>query len=244
MVLASMQNEKVKMLKKLMTDKSLVFFDNPKLVQEAYSSGHKIMYVIKKEGFVGKTDYGGEVVEVSQNVFNAFSSTVNSQGLIGVVELKTPKLAPPKHCFLVLDGLQDPGNVGTLLRTALGADFLDVYLLDSVKVTNSKVVRSTMGALFKLNLYQTTKQEFLEQFKTWHLPLYVCDMNGENIYKTNPLAQIFGVAVGNEGNGISQEIKQIATHIVKIPMLNNLESLNAGVSGSIVMSFLNNQKTS
>ena len=73
MILASMQNEKVKMLKKLMTDKSLVFFDNPKLIQEAYSAGHNILYIIKKEGYVGKTDYGGEVIEVTDNVFKAFS---------------------------------------------------------------------------------------------------------------------------------------------------------------------------
>ena len=153
MILASMQNEKVKMLKKLMTDKSLVFFDNPKLIQEAYSAGHNILYIIKKEGYVGKTDYGGEVIEVTDNVFKAFSTTVNSQGLIGVVKFKDLNCQKPLGNFLVLDELQDPGNVGTLLRSALGANFLDVYLLDTVKVNNDKVVRSSMGAVFKLRIY-------------------------------------------------------------------------------------------
>ena len=235
-----MQNEKIKMLKKLMTDKSLVFFDNPKLVQEAFDAGHNILYVIKKEGYVGKTDYGGELFEVTENVFKAFSSTINSQGLIGVVKFKELPLQKPKTNFLVLDGLQDPGNVGTLLRSALGANFLDVYLLDSVKITNDKVVRSSMGALFKLRIYQTSKSEFLKNYQLWNLPLYVCDMNGQNLYTAKIKGQV-GVVVGNEGNGISQEMRQISTNAIKIPMCNNLESLNAGVSGSVVMLYISNQ---
>lgn len=240
MILASMQNEKVKMLKKLMTDKSLVFFDNPKLIQEAFSAGHNILYIIKKEGYVGKTDYGGEVVEVTENVFNAFKTTVNSQGLIGVVKFKELSPQKPQGNFLVLDELQDPGNVGTLLRSALGADFLDVYLLDSVKVNNDKVVRSSMGAVFKLRIYQMGKSQFLEEYKNWHIPLLVCDMNGKNIFTTK-IPKPVGVVVGNEGSGVSNEIRNIATETVKITMHNNLESLNAGVSGSIVMYAIDNQ---
>lgn len=239
MILASMQNEKVKMLKKLMTDKSLMFFDNPKLLQEAFDAGHKINYVIKKEGYVGKTDYGGEVVEVTENVFKSFASTINSQGLIGVVRFQEPEFKKPNGNFLVLDGLQDPGNVGTLLRSALGANFLDVYLLDSVKITNNKVIRSSMGAIFKLNIFQISKEFFVQQFKNWNMPLVVCDMNGENVFNVN-INNNCGVVVGNEGNGVSQELKNLATKTVKIPMDNNLESLNAGVSCSIVMFLINN----
>ncbi len=240
MILTSMQNEKVKMLKKLMADKSLVFFDNPKLIQEAYSAGHNILYIIKKEGYVGKTDYGGEVVEVTENVFNSFSTTVNSQGLIGVVKFKIEECQKPLGNFLVLDELQDPGNVGTLLRSALGANFLDIYLLDTVKVNNDKLIRSSMGAVFKLRIYQMRKTQFLEEYKSWHIPLLICDMNGEDIFKTN-IACPVGIVVGNEGNGISKEMKSIATSVVKIPMHNNLESLNAGVSGSIIMYAIDNQ---
>ncbi|MBE7074504.1 MAG: RNA methyltransferase [Clostridiales bacterium] len=234
MVIASVQNEKVKYLKKLMTEKSLVFFDNPKLLKEAYDAGHQILYVIKKEGYVGKTDYGGEVIEVTSNVFNIFTTTITSQGLIGVVKYIDKKLAKPQNNFLVLDGLQDPGNVGTLIRSALGANFKDIYLLNCAKVTNEKVIRASMGAFFKVNLYQTDLKEFVEIFKTWKLPLIVCDMHGENLYKTN-FESTIGVAVGNEGNGVSKDMKNLATQIVKIPMQNNLESLNAGVSASIVM---------
>ena len=234
MVIASIQNEKIKYLKKLMNDKSLVFFDNPKLVEEAYKAGHNIVYIIKQEGLPYKTDYGGEVFEVTQNVFKTFSNTQHSQGLIGVVKFKELPLKKPKCNFLVLDGLQDPGNVGTLIRTALGANFLDIYLLDSVKANNDKVIRASMGAIFKTNIYQTSRQEFVSAFKNWGLKLLACDMHGKNIfdYTTN---QAVGVVVGNEGNGLSDAITTLATDIVKIPMQNGLESLNAGVSGSIVM---------
>lgn len=238
MVIASTQNEKIKYLKKLMTDKSLVFFDNPKLVEEAFQAGHNILYIIKRENVPYKTDYGGEVIEVTENVFNTFSDTQHSQGLIGVIKFKELPLKKPKGNFLVLDGLQDPGNVGTLIRTALGANFLDIYLLDSVKANNDKVVRASMGAIFKTKIYQTTRQEFISAFKNWNLKLLACDMNGTNIFEYQTKYPV-GVVVGNEGNGLSDEIKSIATNIIKIPMQNGLESLNAGVSGSIVMYQIN-----
>ena len=149
MVISSNQNEKVKELKRLMADKSLTFFDNPKLVEEAYLAGHNILYIIKREDYVGKTDYGGEILTLSGNVFKNFSTTENSQGLVAVVRLNTYKIKKPKGNFLVLDALQDPGNVGTLIRSGLGANFLDIYLLDCVKPNNDKVVRSSMGAIFK-----------------------------------------------------------------------------------------------
>ena len=234
MVIASLQNEKIKALKKLMSDKSLVFFDNPKLIEEAFNAGHKILYVIKKEGLPYKTDYGGEVVEVTPNVFSLFAETEHSQGVVGVVRFEQKRLASPKGCFLVLDGLQDPGNVGTLIRSALGANFLDIYLLDSVKANNSKVVRSSMGAIFKTNIYQTTRQEFLKIFPSWNKQLLSCNMVGENIFDLE-VTDCVGVVVGNEGNGLSEEIKNLSNKIVKIPMQNGLESLNAGVSGSLVM---------
>ena len=235
-----MQNPKVKELKKLMTDKSLVFFDNPKLVAEAYMAGHQIIYTIKKEGFSGKTDYGGEVIELSESVFKTFSSTLSSQGLIGVVKFNFKPLERPKGNFLVLDELQDPGNVGTLIRSALGANFLDIYLINTVKPNNDKVVRSSMGAVFKTNLYPCSKDEFISEFKKWNLPLAVCHMQGENLYKTTFPNQV-GVLVGNEGNGVSEQMHKLSSKTISIPMQNNLESLNAGVSGSIVMFEINSQ---
>ncbi len=217
-----------------MANKSLMFFDNPKLLQEAYLAGHKILYMIKREDYKEQTDYGGEEIVLSSAVFKNFCTTENSQGLIGVVEYNFCPIKKPSGNFLVLDGLQDPGNVGTLIRSALGANFLDIYLIDSVKPTNDKVIRGSMGAIFKTNIYSCTRENFIKEFNNWNLPLISCNLNGENVFLAD-FPNGAGIVVGNEGNGVSDEIQNASTKTVKIPMQNNLESLNAGVSGSIVM---------
>ena len=240
MVISSLQNVKVKQLKKLQTSKEFVFFDNPKLIEEAISAGHKVEYILKKEGCFEKTDYGGEEVVFSDNVFKTFSSTETSQGIIGVVKFITRKMQKPVTNFLVLDSLQDPGNVGTLIRSALGANFLDIYLVNSVKPSNDKVIRSSMGAIFKTRIYSCTKQEFMIEYKKWKLPLISCNLQGANLFTSNISGQV-GVLVGNEGNGVSKELQELSTSTINIPMQNNLESLNAGVSGSIVMYYIANK---
>lgn len=240
MILTSVHNPKIKELKKLMKDKSLVFFDNPKVLAEAISAGNKILYLIKKEGYAGKIDYGGEVIEVTENVFNQFTSTVTSQGIVGVVKLNKRELLKPSGNFLVLDGLQDPGNVGTLIRSALGANFLDIYLLNCVQVGNDKVIRASMGAVFKTRVYESSRDDFISQFSSWYKNLFACDMMGTNIYKKD-FSNSDGIVIGNEGNGLSKLIKDICTGTISIPMQNNLESLNAGVSGSIIMYEITNK---
>ena len=224
-----------------MNDKSLAFLDNPKLITEAYDAGHEVLYIIKSELYEGKTDYGGSIIEVSKNVFKSISSTENSQGLIGVVKFNKRQLLMPSGNFLVMDEIQDPGNAGTLIRSALGANFVDIYMLNSVKTTNEKLVRASMGAIFKTRVYEITKQEFISNFKNWNKDLYVCDMNGKSIYD-EPLPNGIGIVVGNEGNGVSSELRNIAKYSIKIPMHNGLESLNAGVSGSIIMYQIENNK--
>jgi len=238
MIITSTQNNIVKELIKLKKDKSFIFLDNPKLINEAYFSGQKIIYLIKKEGYAGKLDYGGQIIDVSENVFRQFATTITSQGVVGVVKYESPKLEKPNGRFLVLDNVQDPGNVGTLIRSALGANFLDIYLLDSCRVSNDKLIRSSMGALFKTRIFEMSKEEFLNEYTKWNLPLYTCDMNGENVY-THNFENNCGIVIGNEGKGVSLEIEQVCSKTIKIPMMNNLESLNAAISGSIIMYTIN-----
>ena len=230
--ITSKQNKKIKLLKILLKDKNYMFLDNPKLIVEAKKAGFNIDYLLINETYNGKTDYGGENVVVSESVFKSFSQTVNSQGLIGILKYGKKTLKKPQADFLVLDELQDPGNVGTLLRSALGANFKDVYLLNSARVSSDKVVRSSMGAIFKLNIYECSKDEFLNMCSGLHM--CYADMFGDNVYKTK-LPKNIGVVVGNEGNGVSKELRKVCTQAVAIPMANGLESLNASVAGSIIM---------
>ena len=140
-----------------------------------------------------------------------------------------------------MDGLQDPGNVGTLIRTAKACGFEYIFLLDSVKKQNEKLIRSSVGAVFDSKVYEMTKAEFISFAKKNKLKLLMTDMDGENIFDFQ-CDNLIGVVVGNEGNGVCEEIEKICERKVKIPMKEGIESLNAGVSGSIVMYEINKRK--
>lgn len=231
-MITSMQNTKIKELRKLLKNKNYMFLDNPKLIEEAIKSSLSLEYLIVNESYLGKTDYGGEQFIVAENIFKSFSQTISSQGIIGVIKFSVKPLKMPKSNFLVLDEVQDPGNVGTLLRTALGANFKDVYLLNCAKISSDKVIRSSMGAIFKLNTYECSRDEFLSMCKNLHM--CYADMYGENIFKTK-VSLPLGVVVGNEGKGVSKDLKNACDFSISIPMENGLESLNASVAGSIIM---------
>lgn len=232
MLITSSQNSCYKELKKLLSDKSYFFLDNPKLIDEAVKAGHNLEFLLMTEKYAGKTDYGGQTVVLSENLFKTFSNTISSQGLVGVLKVMKRPLSAPKGNFLVLDEVQDPGNVGTLIRSALGADYLDIYLVSSARL-GDKVIRSSMGAVFKTRIYECEKGEFISFFKGYK-NLITADMDGENVFECK-LSKPVGIILGNEGNGVSKELRALASKTVSIPMQNGLESLNVGVAGSILM---------
>ena len=246
-MIISRNNEKVKELKKIKADKKFAFLDNPKVVKEAINAGFNLKYLLinceVRANNAEKFDFNSkncEVVKLNDSTFKLFADTCNSQGVIGVVENVCKKLDEPNSNFLVLDNLQDPGNVGTLLRTALGANILNVYMVDCVSLTNEKLIRSSMGAVFKLNIYECSKSEFMifQKQSLKKYDIYVGNMQGENVFDVTVKNQ-FGIILGNEGNGVSKEMFEIANKKISIPMANNLESLNVGVAGAILMYELN-----
>jgi TrmH family RNA methyltransferase len=248
MAITSLSNERIKFIKKLMKDKDYLFLDSPKLIEEAIKANCLIKYFIsteKQSKFEKIYEYvnkcGSEIIEVSDSVFKTLSNTVWSQGIIAIT-LKTERtLAPPSGNYLVLDEVQDPGNVGTLIRSGLGSGFEDIYLLNCASLSNDKVVRSTMGAIFRARIYELSREKFLEFYSSFkNKNLLVADMVGDNLYKTK-IKTPCGLVIGNEGNGVSKEIRKIASGTISIPMKNQLESLNASVAGSIIMFQILNQ---
>ncbi|MBQ3494974.1 MAG: RNA methyltransferase [Clostridia bacterium] len=233
-MITSTQNQTIKDIAKLSTQKDILCLDNPKLIEEAISSGNQLLYVLRTDN--AKVISQNDIV-VSDNVLKKFTNTITSQGVVALFKQKQLVPQKPKGNFLVMDRLQDPGNVGTLIRSAVGSDFLDIYLVSCVNLTNPKLVRSTMGAMFKARLYEVD-ENFVKDVLAVHT-LCVADMNGENVFETE-FSGICGIVVGNEGQGVSQNLKNIANKTLSIPMKNNLESLNAGVSGSIIMYQISN----
>ena len=230
MEITSRNNQLVLDIKKQVKDKSLIILDTPKLICDAISKGVKPKYIFATEKCA---DMFCGVITTSQSIIDLFSEVKTNAGVVAFIDPIYKELKPPQGNFLVLDRVQDPGNVGTLIRSALGANFLDLYLVDSAKIS-TKVIRSSMGAIFDENLYSLTKDEFLKFAKEHNLNLIMADMDGENVYQNHRLKNV-GVVLGNEGQGVCDEIASLCKSTIKIPMNKNLESLNVAVSGSIIM---------
>lgn len=217
-------------IKKQVKDKTLIVLDTPKLIYDAMSRGIVPKYVFATDeqinNFLGATLVGKSIIDL-------FSEVKTNAGVVAFVDPIHKSQKPPQGNFLVLDRVQDPGNVGTLIRSALGANFKDIYLVDSAKIS-TKVIRASMGAAFEENIYSLTRDEFLKFAKEQNLKLISADMDGENIYETKGLKNV-GIVLGNEGQGVCDEIANICQKTIKIPMNKSLESLNVGVSGSIIM---------
>lgn len=175
-----------------------------------------------------------DAVVVSDKAFATISDTVNSQGIVAVCHAEQSNLQSAHGNCLVLDGLQDPGNVGTLLRTAAATGFDCVYAANSVDLYSPKVLRSAMGAHFCLKLFQTESVAAVFDILEGSHDVVCADMGGSNVFEERfdkPVALV----VGNEGNGLSDLSRSRATKIVSLPMTNNFESLNAAVAGSVLM---------
>ncbi|MFM1524290.1 MULTISPECIES: TrmH family RNA methyltransferase [Helcococcus] len=201
--------------------------ESKKLILEAISSGYEVENIFVVEG---KSSLFDDEIYVSEKLFDAITSMVNPDGYLAIVKIKKNKLLTDK--VLILDNIQDPGNMGTLIRSAEAFGFNTIVSINSVDFYNEKVLRATMGSGFRLNLIDTN-YKFLENMKDY--TIYIADMDGYDYRKSIPSKKI-AIVIGNEGNGISDNILSFNHELIKIPMLGKIESLNAGVSGSILMS--------
>ena len=200
-----------------------------KPVRECIDAGCEIERIICVEGL--EDSFKGATV-VSESVFKSISSEKTPQGVLAVVKIPQIRLKSPEKACLLLDCLQDPGNLGTVIRTANAAGYDEIYLINCTDPYSPKAVRASMSGIFFVNLYQGTREEILRALEG--VPLVCADMDGENIFGFNP-PERFCLCIGNEGSGISNEIKGRASYTVKIPMRNTCESLNAAVSAGIAM---------
>lgn len=170
---------------------------------------------------------------VADDVFEKMSDTVSSQGILAVARFPEQVQGKPTGNCLVMDCIQDPGNAGTLIRTAAACGFTDVVAAGCVDVYSSKVLRSAMSAHFCVNVRRTDTIE--EAFALLDgMDIVAADMHGENIVAAD-FDRSVALIVGNEGNGISDYSRSHSDRILSLPMQNSFESLNAGVAGSVMM---------
>ncbi len=179
--------------------------------------------------------------EVDARVFRKMSQTEEPQGILAVVRQINYSWSDlhihPKTVLLILDGIQDPGNLGTILRTALAAGVRYVCLTPgTVDLYNPKVLRSTMGAVFSLVLLPNqTPEDILDFCRRQGLNVFMGDVQGDSIYQTKLSHGPLAFVVGNEGKGPSQLFRAADIQRVTIPMTHEVESLNVAMATGILL---------
>ena len=178
---------------------------------------------------------------VSEKMLSSLATTKTNQSIICVCKVKDYGINSIGNS-LILDNLQDPGNVGTLVRSALAFGFNDIYLVEGADPYGEKVIRSSAGLIMSARLHICDFETIKENKNKIANDFIVADMDGENINNFKTSKKNVALIVGNEGQGVSDRFLNIANKIVSIPMNSCVESLNAGVAGSIIMQKLSEVK--
>lgn len=217
--------------KKFKRDNGLFVVEGNKFCRDLLMSDIEIVYTITSD----KNLKGFPNIEiVSEKMLSSLATTKTNQDTICVCKVKQYDLNSIGNA-LILDNLQDPGNVGTLVRSALAFGFKDIYLVGGADPYSEKVIRSSAGTILKTRLH-ISDFETIKKNKNQIADIFiVADMNGENINKIRLPKSRVAVIIGNEGQGVSKEFKDLANTTISIPMTCEVESLNAGVAGSIIM---------
>ncbi len=242
MVIESNSNQIVKEIRKLKDKKYRE--KNRCFVMEGVASlkdipdGIKVRYFVVSEGkeqkysnIIGSTKY----YVVTEKIFESLSDTVTTSGLLAVIDYFDKVLVSPQSNSLILDGISDPGNLGTLIRTAVAMDITDIYLASCCDLFSPKVLRSTMGGIFRGNFYRGTIEEILAVHND--STIYSMDMSGKDLF-TIKFEDKSTIIVGSEAHGLSDASRNRADKIISLPTENGMESLNAAVAGGIALYFL------
>ncbi len=244
--ITSRQNPLLVRLKKLGSDKKsrreagCFLCEGVKLVEEALRWHAQVETLVLAEGTCPPPGLPGDtrLVEVPADVLKSVSTVDTPQGMLAVC--RTPALHPPERLvpgrYLVLDGVQDPGNVGTIWRTAdaFGAD--GVFLLPGCAEPYSpKTVRATMGACFRLPLWEIGLAELTALLRGANMPLYATALRADTADLRAADLRRAAVVIGSEGRGVSQPVLDACALTLKIPMRERCESLNAAVAASVVL---------
>ena len=240
MVITSLNNDKVKELVKLKDKKyrdkmGLFFIEGYDIVLEAYKNSLiKELYVLEETEVLMDIHY----TYVSYDVMKKISDMESISKYYAVCYKKEE--IEIGNRIIILDGVQDPGNLGTIIRSAVAFNFDSVILSrECVDLYNPKVIRSTKGMLFNMNVCVKNLEEFIPTLDDY--VIYGTDVvNGENIRDIYIPSKV-GLVVGNEGRGMSLEVRELCNKFIYIDMSDKCESLNASVAASILMYEVNNK---
>lgn len=230
--------------------------EGPKMTFEAPKDWVEKIYVsesfCKDLGNVSQLEkYTYEVV--SDSVFKNISDTQTPQGILAIVKMPEYTLEDlleissgkeQKPHLLILESIQDPGNLGTMLRTGEGAGVSGIIMnRTTVDIFNPKTIRSTMGSLYRVPFYITEDlQGTLQELKKNGILLYAAHLKGTKSYDMPDYTTGTAFLIGNEGNGLSEEIAELSDEYIRIPMEGQVESLNAAIAATLLMYEVNRQR--
>lgn len=256
-MITSIANPQVKELLQLQkkskarNERGIFIVEGVKMFQEAPREWIEKVYI--SESFYNKRgkemDFRGLKAEIlADKVFSHVSDTKTPQGILCLVKQRMIKLedmlkenAP---FLMVLDNLQDPGNLGTIVRTAEGAGVTGIIMSrDTVDIYNPKTIRSTMGSVYRMPFfYVEDLPEFLDELKEKGVKTYAAHLEGSNNYDEEDYRGACAFLIGNEGNGLRPEVADRADIRIKIPMQGQVESLNAAIASAILMYEVSRQR--
>lgn len=246
MIISSKENNIIKEVKRLKEKKyrnEKYIIEGHKMIDEAIQESVKIDIIIMTEEFANHNQKYVEKINnykfilVTENVFKELTEVKTPQGILAVVYKKEQiKIDEKADYIMALDDVQDPGNIGTIIRTLDSANIKQLIVSrGTVDAYSPKVVRSTMGAIFRVQIIEVENlSETLNSLKQKGFDLVSTSLQTDkNIYDINYNKKV--VVIGNEANGVSKEIQDASDYKVKIPMMGKTESLNASVAASVMI---------
>jgi TrmH family RNA methyltransferase len=254
-MISSNQNSKIKLARALTgrpkerRDADAFLAEGVRLVEEAFAANWPFRFVLYTDELSerGKKlieklkDKKIDVEKVENALLQSLSETETSQGIIAVLNDFQFPISQSPNFVLIPDSIRDPGNLGTLLRTADAAGVQAVLIPpETTDAFAPKVIRAGMGAHFRLPM-QTISWDEIHQ-RTKELQIYLADMNGQSCWNTD-FRQPLALIVGGEAEGASEQARKLANAFVKIPMAGKIESLNAAVAGSVLMFEVTRQRS-
>ena len=256
-IITSQQNKFIKLavslkLKKYRDELGLFIVEGVRLVEEAAQSNWAVetciytMEALEQERvqkiITGLTAKNCRMIQVSTLIYDKITDTKEPQGIMAIVEKYTYQISSvlnprQKPFFVVLDELQDPGNVGTIIRTAAAAGCTGIFLTKGcTDVFSNKVVRGSMGSIFHVPIFEgLTQCQILACFAERDIKLLATSLESSNVYFTVDFTPAIAVVFGNEGNGVSQQLLEHSQDRLYIPLLGQVESLNVAASAAIIL---------
>lgn len=239
--ITSRKNPLLQQVKKLLSSRSerqktgLFVADGTKLLQEAVRWWPGLQTVILSDGVEAEVPEQVQVIRVPEDVMESISPMQTPQGALFICRLPENTEFVPQPGMLLLDGIQDPGNLGTILRTADALNVPVALLEGCADPYNHKTVRASMGAVFRSPVLQTTWQQAKEACRSAEIPVAVTALSDTARDIRQAPVHKMAVVIGSEGQGVRQEILSCAEEKLIIPMSERCESLNAAIAAAIVM---------